>query len=355
MASAPSFKNIQFNAPLCIDQLEQPIKASKRSDEAVVSAMCEGRQVHLDDSFFRGLEILRILEKRISSPGARASFKERSEYTQRIRTIAERLWVGFSHHRLSIDGVEIKSLLRTLFPKSSDGFISFMAIREMAGAQKRIKEGIHYPVLGRRLHPFFGVYYPTRTEHLELFTTWLSQYKGDKDHCIDLGTGSGILTFLLAKAGFQSIDAIDQNPNALWSVQEELKRHPVKTTIHLHHADLLTPVSSTSLIVFNPPWIPGEANSSVTEALFFDGGLFERFFDQAHQKLTEDGRIIIIFSTILTLLRPDIPHPLETELRKGRLELIQKLRRKVKPQKGRRTKEKVEIWEFKKTNKSFLS
>ena len=106
-------------------------------------------------------------------------------------------------------------------------------------------------------------------------------------------------------------------------------------------------MSSTSLIVFNPPWIPGEANSSVTEALFFEGGLFERFFDQAHQILSTDSRIVLIFSTILTLLRPDIPHPIENELQKGRFALVQKLQRKVKPKKGQRTKEKVQIWELK--------
>ena len=59
------------------------------------------------------------------------------------------------------------------------------------------------------------------------------------------------------------------------------------------------------------------------------------------------GALSLIFSTILTLLRPDIPHPIETELEKGRFVLVQKLQRKVKPKKGQRTKEKVQIWELK--------
>ena len=347
MASASTLKNLQLKAPLCLDRLLQPLKASKRSPKSIVQAMCEGRQVHLDDSFYTGIEILRILEKHIGMPEPRASFKERSSHTQHIRTIAERLWVGFSDHHPSIDGVNVGSLLRILYPKTNKGYIPFVSLREIAGAQKRISDGIHYAVLGRRLYPFFGVYYPTRTEHLELFTTWLSQYRGDKDHCIDVGTGCGILAFLLAKSGFKSIDVIDQNPNALYSVQEELKRHPINAEVNLHHADLLEPVSSSSLIVFNPPWIPGESNSSVTEALFFDGGLFERFFDQANEVLSTNGRIVLVFSTILTLLRPDIPHPIEIELKKGRFTLVQKLQRKVKPKMGKKTKERVQIWELK--------
>ena len=347
MASASAFENIVLNAPMRLERLLKPVKASQRSANVIVQEMCDGRQVHLDDSFYKGVDILRTLDKHLGSVDSRASFRERSVHIRNSRVIAERLWIHFTNHKVSIDGVEVGSLLRTLYPRTSEGFIPFVSLREIAGAHKRITEGIHYPVLGRRLHPFFGVYYPTRTEHLELFATWLSQYKGEKKHCVDVGVGSGILTFLLAKVGFQSIDATDQNPNALWSVQEELKRHPVSIQINLHHADLLNPVSSTSLIVFNPPWIPGEANSSVTEALFFDGGLFERFFDQAHQILNTDGRIALIFSTILTLLRPDIPHPIETELQKGRFELVQKLQRKVKPKKGQRTKEKVQVWELK--------
>ena len=346
MTSTSYFENLQLNAPMRLDRLLKPVKSSQRSTNVIVQEMCSGRQIHLDDSFYRGVEVLRFLDKHLGTLGPRASFKERSVHIRNSRVIAERLWIHFTNHKVSLDGVEVDSLLHTLYPRSSEGFIPFVSLREIAGAHKRIVEGIHYPVLGRRLHPFFGVYYPTRTEHIELFATWLSQYKGERSHCVDVGVGSGILTFLLAKAGFQSIDAIDQNPNALWSVKEELERYPVGVQINLHHADLLNPVSSTSLIVFNPPWIPGEANSSVTEALFFDGGLFERFFEQAHQILDIDGRIVLIFSTILTLIRPDIPHPIETELQKGRFELVQKLQRKVKPKQGQRTKEKVQVWEL---------
>ena len=230
--------------------------------------------------------ILSIGVLRFSKPSRSAladltahNIQGKEQHTQRIRTIAERLWVGFSDHHLSIDGVAVGLLLHPVSTKY--GWIYLICCdSKMAGAHKRITEEIHYPVLGRRLHPLFGVYYPTRTEHLGV-TTWLSQYKGDKNHCIDVGTKW--YPHFCWPNGFQSIDAIDQrNPNALYSVREELKRHPVDAEINLHHADLLESISSSSLIVFNPPWIPGEASSNYAEALFFDGGLFEKFFDQAH-------------------------------------------------------------------------
>lgn len=335
-----------LKAPVVRESLLKPLKSSNRSIHFLTQAIDDGRDVLLDESFHRGLEIVRSLEQRVVSTSSRATFAERTANAERLHTLSKRLWVRFDQHTVRLEGVTLESLLQTLYPSTATGYLSFPAIREIAGAAKRVREGVRYPVLGRRLHPFFGVYFPTRTEHLELFATWLSQYKGMKDHCVDVGTGSGILTFLLAKSGFNIIDAIDQNPNAIWSVHEELRRHPIDTTIRLHCADLLSPVTNVNLIVFNPPWIPGKSNSSVTEALFFDGGLFDRFFEQAYTRLSDDGTIVLVFSTILTLLRPDIPHPIESELTKGRFKLQQKLQRKVKPTGGNRTKEKVQIWEL---------
>ena len=302
------------------------------------------QKVLLTSTFFRGLEVLSELKGEF--PISRGcSYATRRHLEEQFRKASLNLIVQIQGSDPQLEGIDTNPFLKDFYPKTTF-YLPFVVLQELTGAWKTYSTGIHYPVLGRRLHPFFGVYYPTRTEHLELFATWLSQYKGPKDHCVDVGTGSGILTFLLAKSGFKTIDAIDQNPNAVWSVQDELKRHPIDATIRLHQADLLSPVETANLIVFNPPWIPGKSHSSVTEALFFDGGLFERFFDQAYTALPIDGKVVFIFSTILTLLRPDIPHPLESELQKGRFQLIQKLQRKVKPKSGLRTKEKVQIWEL---------
>ena len=80
--------------------------------------------------------------------------------------------------------------------------------------------------------------------------------------------------------------------------------------------------------------------------MFFEDGLFERFFDQAAERLSPSGRIVLLFSNILRLVQRDHPHPIDAELARGRFTLVQKLRRKVKPEPGRRTREKVEVWEL---------
>lgn len=104
--------------------------------------------------------------------------------------------------------------------------------------------------------------------------------------------------------------------------------------------------------MFNPPWVQGEVGGMLDRALYFEAGLFERFFDLAVERLAPDGRIALVFSDLIRLVQPDLPHPIEVEFERGRLELVQKLRRKVPPTTTRegkrlRTKERVEVWELK--------
>jgi len=157
---------------------------------------------------------------------------------------------------------------------------------------------------------------------------------------------------MLARAGFKRVVATDSNPNAIESVHRELTRRPVRSTVELIHGDLLGPgTTPEELIVFNPPWVQGEPSSQVDEGLYFAPGLFERFFDQAETRLAPEGRLVLIFSNIGSLLRPDLPHPIESELLRNRFRLVTKLGRKVKAtpdERGRkrRTKERVEVWEL---------
>ncbi len=333
-------------APKVIEEPVNTLVFSQASFASTVQALLDKRHVRLDTSFFDGVAILEALNQRLPPPHPKASFTKRSAHRKKLRQVSRFLLVGVHQGSLQLEGISIEPILTLLYPDAPAGCLCFVDVQELAGANKRMDLGVHYPVLGKKVHPFLGVYFPTRTEHLELFATWLSQYTGPKDHAIDVGTGSGILSFLLLKSGFESVTATDQNPNAVWSVHQDAKRLHWSDRLHCLHTDLLIGTPNTSLIVFNPPWIPGESDSSVNDALFYDDGLFARFFDQAHQQLETNGRVVLLFSTILTLLRPDLPHPIERELSKDRFRLVQKRKRKVKPTNGRRTKERVEVWEL---------
>ena len=156
---------------------------------------------------------------------------------------------------------------------------------------------------------------------------------------------------MLCKRGFERVLATDSNPNAIESVRREVRRLSGRP-IDLSHCDLLgDDPPPADLVVFNPPWTKGSTDGFLDRALYFEDGLFERFFDQAIDRITPDGRIVLLFSNVIRLVQPDVPHPIDAELDRGRLRLVQKLTRRVRPtpdKSGRRrkTKEKVEVWEL---------
>ena len=90
--------SISLTAPPHRESLVKPIKASNRDTSFIVHAICEGRNVVLEESFHRGLEILRGLEQHMVPLPERASFSARSVHADKLRTISNRLWVRFEKH-----------------------------------------------------------------------------------------------------------------------------------------------------------------------------------------------------------------------------------------------------------------
>jgi methylase of polypeptide subunit release factors len=312
----------------------------------------DGGVLMVTDHYSTGAEILAQLASLERSPPEHAGYQVRQEFQRRQRLAALRLLAPIKNHRLALTDARPIGFLKELYPDLPTFVLPFLVVQELHGAWIRYQEGSHLAVLGHRVHPFYGTYVPTRTSHLELFGTWVSQYKGTRGRAVDVGTGCGVLALMLTKAGFESVLATDSNPNSIESVKRQLERLPITPPIELAHGDLLCESASPAdLIVFNPPWIYGRVEDLLDRALYFEDGLFERFFEQATANLKPEGRVVIVFSNVNQLVQPNVPHPILAEIERGRFSLVQKLQRKVKPTPGkggvrRRTKEKVEIWEL---------
>jgi tRNA1(Val) A37 N6-methylase TrmN6 len=324
----------------------------KRSPRLAAVGLRDGEELIVVDCYRTGAEILDQLQALLKSPGEGASYESRQAYRRNYRAASLRLFVSIKNHQVALTDGHPIGFIKELYPDKKSFYLPFVQMQELYGAWKRYQEGTHLAVLGHRMHPFFGTYVPTRVSHLELFGTWVSQYKGPRKRAIDVGTGCGVLALMLCRAGFERVLATDNNPNAIESVERELGRLPARPPVDLLHGDLLGEgTKPVELVVFNPPWIPGEVEGLLDQALYFEDGLFERFFDQACKRLAPSGRIVLLFSNVIQLVRPDVPHPILTELETGRLRLVQKLQRKVKPApdengQRRRTRERVEVWEL---------
>ncbi|MFT4979036.1 MAG: SAM-dependent methyltransferase [Myxococcota bacterium] len=315
------------------------------------SQLRDGKQLIVIDRYRTGATILAQLQRLLPPAAGDASFAARRAARSTYRKAAMRLLAPIKVHKLALEGAPPIGFLKELYPDRASFTLSFPDAQALNAAWGRYQTGHHFPVLGQRIHPFYGVYAPTRSSHLELFATWLSTYTGARKRAADVGTGCGVLALMLGRAGFKNIVATDINPNAIESVTRELARLESPPNIEPRCCDLLTGTGESDLIVFNPPWVQGDIESPLDQALYFEAGLFERFFDQAIARLADGGRIVVLFSSVLELVQPDVPHPIETELERGRLVCVSKLRRKVRPPADargnrRRTRERVEVWEL---------
>jgi tRNA1(Val) A37 N6-methylase TrmN6 len=343
-------RNLYRPAPV-VNEEAQPVDRTIPPRDAA-ALLCDGTTLLVTDHYRTGVMILAQLGSLLPAPPTGASFADRQAHRRTLRAASLCLLAPIKDHRVALEDAGFIGFLGDLYPESPSFVLPFVSVQELHGAWNHYEVGTHLAVVGGRIHPFYGTYAPMRTSHLELFGTWLSQYEGARTRAVDVGTGCGVLAFMLAKAGFSRVVATDNNPNAIESVERELRRLPEPPALELIHTDLLGEDTTPSeLIVFNPPWIRGDVEDYLDRALYFEDGLFERFFDQAAERLTSGGRLVLIFSNVIGLIQPDVPHPILTELERGRFELIQKLSRKVKPTpdkdgRRRRTREKVEVWEL---------
>lgn len=327
-----------------VDQRTPPLKAAMR--------LRHGEQLIVTDLYKTGAEIIAKVQNMLRPPPSGASYADRQAARRLLRETSLRLLAPVAENRLALKDAQPNEFLAELYPEHTRFALPFVQVQELHGAWGRYREGVHLSVLGHRIHPFFGTYVPTRMSHLELFGTWLSQSAGARASAVDVGTGCGVLAFMLAKSGFERVLATDVNPNALESVARDLRRNPGTPPIELMCGDLLCEGQERfDLIVFNPPWMMGAPEGLLDESLYFESGLFERFFTQAAERLSPEGRVVLLFSNVLQLVQPDVPHPILSELERGRFCLVHKRQRKVKPGRDasgarRRTRERVEIWEL---------
>ena len=264
--------------------------------KGAAEALRRGNRLALRGHYRTGAQILDALSRLMPAPDHAASYDARLAHQRAFRQAATGLIVQIKSGRVALEGAQEIGFLKTLYPEfEGPFFLPLVEVQALTGAWGTYKKGTMLPVLGHKLHPFYGTYVPTRQTHLELFGTWLSQYAGEKGRAVDVGTGCGVLGLMLAKSGFKHVDATDINPNAIESVRRHLKRLEVRPPLRPRVADLLGRGEGRyELIVFNPPWLQGEVDDYLDRALHFNDDLFERFFRAAPARLEDEGRIVIL-------------------------------------------------------------
>jgi SAM-dependent methyltransferase len=332
----------------------EPRPVDRRSDlELAITALLAGESLLITDLYSTGLSLLAALRIRLGTPGP--DFAGQRDFRSRYQDASSRVLVSIQQQRLQLDKAPQIGWLEEMYPELPDLYLSLPQLQGLNSSWQWYIKGLRLPVISRRLHPLHGTYVPTRHEHLHLLSAWLKRYEGARDRAVDVGTGCGVLALMLQEAGFSSIVATDINKNALAGLADDLSQPPVIDNIELRETHLIGPVGDRfDLVLFNPPWLPGETHSMLDRAIYYPPDLFDDFFAAAWRALRPEGRVVLLFSSLLKTAGLSAPHPIERELRRRkRFEKVRCLERavgsasrKTRRRKRTDTDERVQLWEL---------
>ncbi|TVQ65019.1 MAG: methyltransferase type 11 [Balneolaceae bacterium] len=341
------------------DPLQLPESAGKvhmKSDyhEAAIS-LADGNPLLISDRYSTGLSVLAKLKKLISRGKQARTFGMSRKQRAHYKKASNLLLAPVENHQIALYKSPESGWLEKLYPDLDQFYLSFPQLQGLNSSWQWYQKGIQYPGLDTKIHPWYGVYFPTRFDHLSLFNEWLSEYEGAKEIGADIGTGCGVLGFLLAGNGFQKVFASDLNPNAVISVRESAGRLGYDSVLEPLVSDFFKGhTQKADLILFNPPWLPAlHSLSHLDRAIYYEKGFFETFFRQAEPFLKKEGRLVVLFSNMAERQGLSSAHPVRDELLTGnRFKKISELRKPV-ASKSEKTKrrdhrgdEVVELWEL---------
>ncbi len=353
-----SIRHIKPERPEPIILEEELERVTKKSNfRPILEKLISGEYILIDDMYPTGLMVLSELRKKLLGKHPKGDFKtyrrQRSEYHH----ASNRLLVPVVNNRIALRKSPEIGWLKQLYPEIDTYFLPFPKVQGLNSSWQWYRKGIQFPVLEQKIYPYYGTYFPTRFDHLILFDKWLEKYQGNKSVAIDIGTGCGVLTFQMLKHGFELVFASDINPNAVISVMENARNIGWSDHISVHRGDLFDTIDQKGeLIVFNPPWLPADKDTEgLDKAIYYEPGLYDRFFESAEKYLMEEGKLVVLFSNLAQSTGAGTEHPMDEELQNyDRFEKVRVIKRKVK-QGSRKTKrrdnrkqEYVELWELKK-------
>lgn len=341
-----------------------PIQAS--APTKVYSASSQNRRVFADmergltycaeGTYGTAMAFYSWLKKQVNLLYPITSYESSRVNRDKLRELSQRFLVRIVNHKIDLQKAPAISWLREFYPSLQDFYLPFTDVLGINGAYQWYVNGMQFPGLQHKVHPYYGAYFPTRTEHLQLFDHWLQRSKPFAN-AIDLGTGCGVLTFYMLKHGVKDVVATDINPNAIHSVGQDLYRHDLGSRVRLINADLLEGISceNIDLLVFNPPWIPDNATGGLDLAMYYQHDLFERFFSSAYEVLPPQCKVVVLFSTFAQAAGLKVEHPIRHELEHHqRFKLANHIQSPVnqKPSNKKswlaeiRSNEKIELWEL---------
>lgn len=274
---------------------------------------CEGTALLWRGDFQNARQLLQAMARRADRsaerrPGktakpaaspAEAFHLHRQAQSQRARTLAAILIPFEADYRIPLRRApDVRHACEEAYGPFRAPFVA--SLRELSGligAHEWRKNGVLVPGLGERIHPHYGVFSPVRGEYVALVAE-TPLPPGAKTLAFDVGTGSGVLSAVLARRGIARIVATDQDPRALACATENIVRLGLDKQVKVIAADLF-PDGRAPLVVCNPPWIPARPSSPIEHAIYDpDSRMLRSFLDGLAAHLEPRGEGWLVLSDI---------------------------------------------------------
>lgn len=350
--------DLEVNKPAPIPVKHQHSLFDRKAEvELTIKALKRGEHILIQEFYNDGISLLKELNKHLKLKLKNTSFKDKKKYRSEYQRLSNLVLLEVIDQKLTAKKAPSIGWLEKFYPNNNHFLLTLPQIQGLNSSWQWYENGISLPVLRNKIHPYYGIYFPTRFEHLVLFENWLKRYQGAKKTAIEIGIGCGVLTFQMIQHGFQKVFATDINPNAIVGMKEIMGTTKLSRKVELDLGHLFGKWDQqTELIVFNPPWLPKAHDSSgIDDAMYYSRTLFTEFFAEAKERLAPEGKLVLIFSNLAEITKVTTEHPIEIELAKGnRFELERCFKKSVKPASTKtkrdahwRALEEVELWVLK--------
>lgn len=260
------------------------------------------------------LAMARRVDKRPRKPAAtpRDAFNQhRLAQSQRARTLGMLLIPVDAGHVIPLRRApDVTAACSQAHGEAAEPYV--MSLRELLGligAYEWRRNGVEIPALGTRIHPHYGVFSPVRGEYVDLVAKApLPDALKSDSTAFDIGTGTGVLSAVLAKRGIARVVATDQDARALACARDNVERLGIAAKVEVIETDLF-PAGRAPLVVCNPPWLPGRPSSPLEYAVYDpDSRMLRGFLAGLAAHLSPGGEgwlILSDFAEHLGLRAPD--------------------------------------------------
>jgi len=198
--------------------------------------------------------------------------------------------------------------------------VPYRTLMGAMGAAGWRRAGLSVEGLSGSITPHYGVFAPTRDRYVSLLNVW-----GSFDGCrvLDVGCGTGVLSFVLLQRGASFAVGTDMEPRSVACATENALNLGFSERFTAIQADLFPPGERFDRILFNAPWVPVAPATRLDRAVFDEGGkTLCRWLEGVSERLNPLGEAGLILSDLPERLGLRTADWLQEKIRSSGLRIV---------------------------------